>query len=102
MVVPLAHKPSLRAVERGEAPPHTSKPMTLLEAIESGDYLQILMAQRRDIVASLPEEKGPAKAAMHRQLSLLSKEIESLEARAQEEAEDVEAVGDEEWNAEAI
>lgn len=100
----MAHKPSLRAVEPGESPSQIpeQKPLTLIEAIESGDYLQILMAQRRDIVASLPEEKGPAKAAMHRQLSLLSKEIESLAARAQEEAEDVEAVGDEEWDAEAI
>ena len=97
----MARKSTLRAVEPGETP-EKPKVMTLAEAIEDGDYLQILLAQRRDIVASLPEEKGPAKAAMHRQLSILSKEIEALEARAQEEAEDVEAVGDEEWDAEAI
>jgi len=76
----------LRAVGPDDAPP--SKPMTLLEAIESGNYLDILMAQRRDIVASLPEEKGPAKAALHRQLSILSEKIEQLEAADPEDAED--------------
>lgn len=91
----------LRAVVPGEVPA-PKKPMTLAEAIESGDYLEILLAQRRDIVVSLPEEKGPAKAAMHRQLSILSKEIEGLRAQAEEEAEDAEARGDEAWNAEAI
>lgn len=95
-------KPSLRAVKPGETPPVAVRPLTLAEAVEAGDYLQILLAQRRDIVVSLPDEKGPAKAAMHRQLSILSKEIEALEARAEEEAEDVEASGDEEWDAEAI
>ncbi len=97
----MARKSPLRAVEPGEAPVKP-KVMTLAEAIEDGDYLQILLAQRRDIVTSLPDEKGPAKAAMHRLLSIVSKEIEALEARAHEEAEDVDAVGDEDWDAEAI
>jgi len=92
----------LRAVEPGETPAPPKKVQTLAEAIESGIYLDILLAQRRDIVTSLPEEKGPAKAAMHRQLSILSKEIEGLQAQAQEEAEDAEARGDEAWDAEAI
>lgn len=58
------------------------KAKTLSEAIESGDYLEILLAQRREIATSLPDEKGPAKAALHRQLSLISKEIEGLEVSA--------------------
>lgn len=74
----------LAAVDEGTAPP---KLKSLAEAIESGDYLEILLAQRRDIVASLPNERGPAKAALHRQLSMVSKEIESLRVK---EAEDVE------------
>ena len=70
---------------RGVAPDERSvrvRPQTLAEAIEGGDYLQILVAQRWDIVKSLPDERGPAKAALHRQLSLISKEIESLELAA--------------------
>jgi hypothetical protein len=80
-VVALAEKsPPLRAVEPGEtAPP--KKPLTLVEAVEAGDYLGILRAQRRDIAASLPDEKGPAKAALHRQLSIVAKEIALLEQR---------------------
>lgn len=98
----------LRAVAPGEkAPraPRRKKPPTLTQAIESGDYLEILRAQRRDIVRDLPEERGPAKAAMHRQLILISKEIQALEAKqAQAEKEDAEGVvvEDEAWDAEAL
>lgn len=76
--------------------------LTLGEAIESGNYLQILLAQRREIVASLPEERGPAKAAMHRQLSILSKEIEALVSRDSDEAEGGANVEDGEFDASAI
>src|SRR5207244_830115 len=81
--VVMAGKAPLRAVKADEKPDEkapatgsakTAKQKTLLEAIEGGDYLEILEAQRRDVVASLPTEKGPAKAALHRQLSILSKE----------------------------
>lgn len=95
-------KAPLRVVKPGETPEPPKKPMSLVEAVESGDYLEILLAQRREIAASIPEEKGPAKAALHRQLSLIAKEIEALEARAQEEAEDAEVVDDETWDEEAI
>ena len=96
----MAKKPTLRAVEPDEkAPP---KILTLSEAIEGGDYLQILLAQRRDIVSDLPLEKGPAKAALHRQLALLSKEIEGLQAVESQEAEDAASTPDEDWDEEAI
>jgi hypothetical protein len=92
----------LRAVKASEVPPKP-KPLTLEQAIESGDYLKILLAQRREIVASLPEEKGPAKAALHRQLSLISKEIEAMEDKAKQEAiENGDPAEDEAWDSEAI
>jgi hypothetical protein len=74
----------LRAVSTdpsADEPVAPTRIMSLSEAIESGIYLEILKAQRRDIVLSLPDERGPAKAALHGQLSKLSKEIEQLEAR---------------------
>lgn len=95
----MARKSVLRAVGEDEVP---LPPMTLAEAIESGNYLWILLAQRREIVRDLPEEKGPAKAAMHRQLSLLSKEIEALETRAQQEDDPVAQVEDGKFDASAI
>ncbi|WP_344013964.1 hypothetical protein [Microbacterium natoriense] len=76
--------------------------MTLAEAIESGDYLSILLAQRREIAADLPDEKGPAKAALHRQLSLLSKEIEGLQRGDEEGAEGGANVDDGKFEAAAI
>jgi hypothetical protein len=95
-------KTALRAVAPDEKPEPPAKPKTLTEAIESGDYLEILLAQRREIAAALPEEKGPAKAALHRQLSLISKEIKALTAEAEQEAAEDAEVADEEFSAEAI
>lgn len=71
----------LRVVSPDE-PVRQKKVLTLAEAIDSGDYRQILHAQRRDIVAALPDEKGQAKATLHRQLRDISKEIETLELAA--------------------
>lgn len=76
--------------------------LSLAEAVETGDHLTILIAQRREIAASIPEEKGPAKAALHRQLSIVSKEIEALESRATEDADDAAQVEDEAWDEETI
>lgn len=86
----------------GEVPAVPVKPLTLADAIESGDYLQILLAQRREIATDLPNEKGPAKAALHRQLSLLSKEIETLQRGEEEGAEGGRDVEDEEFDSAAI
>lgn len=80
----------------------SDEPMSLAEAIELGDYLEILMAQRRQIAADLPDEKGPAKAAMHRQLSLLSKEIQALLVKDAEDTEGGADVEDEEFDPEAL
>lgn len=77
----------LRAVTDDDRPVRSRKraapkAKTLAEAVAGGDYLDILKAQRHEIVVSLPGEKGPAKAALHRQLSLISKEIQTLELAA--------------------
>lgn len=96
-----ASKP-LRAVKPGEKPPAKVKPLSLAEAVETGDYRTILVAQRREIAQSIPDEKGPAKAALHRQLSLIAKELEALDAAAEEEAGADGATPDEEFDASAI
>jgi hypothetical protein len=74
---------------------------SLAQAITGGDYLEILLAQRREI-ATLPDVRGAAKAALHRQLTLLSREIESIRV-ARSDAESVVAKSlDEPWNPSAI
>ena len=90
----------LRVASEADAPP---PPMTLAEAVETGDYRSILVAQRREIAQSLPDERGPAKAALHRQLSAIAKELAAMDAKAKQEAsEDGELTGDEAWDEEAI
>lgn len=96
-----ARKSPLRAVSAGEKPV-APRVLSLPEAIASGSYIDILVAQRVEMVAALPETKGPALAALHRQISLTSKEIESLLSRDSDEAEGGADVEDGEFDAQAI
>jgi hypothetical protein len=97
----MAPRKNLRAVAPDEKP--EPKILTLAEAVETGDYRLILIAQRREIAQAIPEEKGPAKAALHRQLSIIAKELEALEANAKQEAiENAGPAQDEAWDSEAI
>lgn len=85
----MATKRTLRAVSKDETPPPPPAPKTLLEAVQSGTYLEILEAQRRQMVEDVEDERGPARAALHRQIALHSKEIAALQVEvAQEAAED--------------
>lgn len=81
---------------------YRGRPKTLATAIRGGDYLEILLAQRREIVASMTEEKGMARAALHRQVSTLSKEIDALQAARASEGSVVARTDDEDWDATAI
>lgn len=99
-------KAPLRAVKPGEAPKPAEPPLSLAAAVEAGDPLKIALAQRRDIVSKLADASGPAAAALHRQLSLTSKEIDELTAAAKvREADEGTADGfdgDEGFDASAI
>lgn len=78
--------------------------LTLAEAVETGDLYKILLAQRREIATSLPLESGPAKAALHRQLSLVSKEIDAIEVKQREarREDDAAQVKDAPFDAKAV
>lgn len=94
-------KRSLRVATEEDAQPQ-EPPATLAEAVESGTYLEILSAQRRQMVEDVKSAKGPALAALHRQIALHSKEIAALQvADAEQAAEDAE-VADEAFDAEAL
>ena len=98
----MSRKTALRAVGADEKPPQPEKHLTLAQAVETGDYRTILVAQRREIAKSIPDEKGPAKAALHRHLSLIAKELEQLEAKRRQEAGDDGLSGDAAWDEAAI
>lgn len=101
----MATKRSLRVATEADAKPaEPVKPMTLIEAITSGTYVQILAAQRRQMVADLADANGPALAALHRQIALHSKEIAAIEAHAagDEESSDDAEVEDGAFDASAV
>lgn len=89
----------LRAVTETDAPP---KAKTLIEAVESGTYLEVLVAQRRQMVSDVANATGPALAALHRQIALHSKEIAALQASAKQEADENGDVPDEAFDASAV
>lgn len=107
-MAPRTRKP-LHSVKPGDEPaepPKPEKPKTLAEAIESGTYLEILQAQRRQVVEDIPKANAAPLAALHRTLRELSKEIAQLEElerqKGGEDAEGDAAAADEPWDAEAL
>ena len=98
-----ARKTPLRAVAPDEKPAKR-KPLSLTEAAASGDYRVLLEAQRMDIARSLqdPATQGPARAALHRQLGLIAKELREMDAAAEEEAAENGATPDEAFDASAV
>jgi len=97
----MAAKRNLRVATQADAKP--VKSMTLTEAIDTGVYVDILRAQRRQMVADLSNANGPALAALHRQIALHSKEIAAIESNHedQEASEDAE-VQDGDFDASAV
>lgn len=93
---------ALRAVAPDEKPAKKAKPLTLAQAIEGGRYLEILEAQQREMAVDVKDTTGPAKAAMYRQIALISKEIDHLRAAAKQEADEDVEVADEPFDAEAL
>lgn len=75
--------PSFFSFEPGD----DETPLNLRDAVLSGDYRSILVAQRLELAESIPVEKGPAKAALHRQLTLVAQEIQRLELLTDDQEE---------------
>lgn len=96
-------KKSLRSVSEGEvAPPR--KPQTLVEAAEGGDYRALLEAQRLDIARSLqdPTTQGPARAALHRQLGMVARELREMDAADEQEVREGGITPDAPFDASAV
>ena len=74
------------------------EPMSLTEAIESGNVLDMLLAQRRLIAEALVSAQENTRPQFNNELNKLHRLIAEEEAReevaAQEEAERAEAVAD--------
>jgi hypothetical protein len=98
----MAARRTVRVVDPGERAPAKAKPPTLAEAIEAGDYVGILKAQRREIIAALPTARGTGVATLHRQLTAISKEIAELDQQAAGEGSVVATTNDATFDESAI
>ena len=97
-------KSTLRAVSADEKPVPKANPKSLVEAAEAGDYRGLLEAQRMDIARSLanPETQGPARAALHRQLGLIARELREMDEADAQEVLERGAAPDEAFDASAV
>lgn len=108
----MARKTQLRSVAPGEVPPPAEDvepvaPPTLLEAVESGSVLQMLLAQRRLIAEALVAAAENTRPQFNNELNKLHRLIAEEESRekaaAQEEAERADAAAaDEAFDPQAV
>jgi hypothetical protein len=100
----MARQP-LRAVTDGDKPPEQPKKrLSITQAAEEGDHLEMLRAMRRRVATTVEDPNCPARelASLTRRLQELVREIEATEARLAEEATEGADVPDEEWSSEAL
>jgi len=98
-------KSTLRAVGEDERPEEPAKPKTLLEAVESGNVLEMLLAQRRLIADALVNATENTRPQFNNELNKLHRLIAEEEARELvAEAEETEraAAADEAFDASAV
>lgn len=98
----MARKP-LRVVSEDDAP---ANPKSLLDAVESGSVLEMLLAQRRLIAEALVNAQENTRPQFNNELNKLHRLIAEEEAReiaaAQEEAERADAADDEAFDPQAV
>ena len=90
----------LRPVEEGE----TAPPKTVTEAASAGDTRAMLAAMRTRIALAVEDKNTPARdlAALTKRLVEVVRDIEAIDARAEQEAAKSEAVTDGAFDASAI
>lgn len=96
----MAGKPTLRAVVDGEDAPAPA-PLTLMEAVEAGDMLAIMKAQRRIIAESLTSASENTRPQYSNELNKLNKLIADEELRRSAEVSEssvVKPLEVEAWN----
>lgn len=97
-----ARKKPLRAVAPDE---RRQEPLSLLDAVESGNVLEMLLAQRRLIAEALVSASENTRPQFNNELNKLHRLIAEEEAREQvadQEAKESAAVEDEHFDASAV
>ena len=97
----MVRKSHLRGVAPDEVPEERKEPMTLLEAVESGDRLEILKAQRRIIAEGMTEAGDNTRPQYSNELTELSNAIAEEESRRSAESDEASVVAElevEQWD----
>jgi hypothetical protein len=99
----VARKSPLRAVAPDEVAA-AKKPRTIVEAADQGSARDLLVAMRNRIAKTLDEPNCPARdqASLSRRLLEIRKEIEAIDAAAEQEAAERAEISDEAFTAEAL
>ena len=84
----------LRVVSAEERPEPPAAPPTLLEAVESGDMLDIMLAQRRIIAESLMKATENTRPQYSNELNKLNRLIADEQARRAVESADASVVAE--------
>jgi|SRR5689334_13937682 len=95
---------SLRAVSADEKPAPKSKPKTVTQAADTGTPRELLVALRTRIAKQVEDVNCPPRdlASLSRRLLEIAKEIEALDAAADQEAAESVEVTDEAFDAAAL
>jgi hypothetical protein len=80
------------------------RPLSITEAAEVGDQRGLLVAMRARVAKTVEDPNCPPRdlAALSRRLQEINREIEALDAKAQQEAREDAVTPDESWDAEAL
>lgn len=99
-----ARKTTLRSVTAGEAPP-SKPPSTVTTAASRGTMRDLLVTMRDRVAKGVEDENTPARdlAALTKRLMEIVRDIEAIDARAKQEAdEDASEAQDGEFNAASV
>lgn len=99
-----ARKAPLRAVAPDEKPPTAKEVRTVTQAAEQGNMRDLLVAMRARTAKAVEDPKTPPRdlAALTRRLLEIAREIEAIDAAAQQEAAENDVTPDDEFDASAI
>lgn len=97
-------KAPLRAVAKGERTPVPAKPKTISQAAEDGSTRELMVAMRTRIASAVEDANTPARdlAALSKRLIEVVRDIEAIDARAEQEATKRDDAQDEAFDASAI
>lgn len=95
----MSSKRALRAVSDDEKP--ARRPKTVTEAADVGTQRDLLVTMRARVATAVEDPNTPARdlAALTRRLLEIAREIEAIDVREAEEAEERGATPDDEWEA---